>query len=183
MSRVKSHKKQLLVMLVVFALGITLGAYGAKKPGVDASVWDGRSPQEAHDEFMKIGEGLLDKDDSWERINMGRVYLMAGDADRAEAIFDEYLSGKTGSGNLVRIARAYAHNDDWESARPIYDRVLDQSPKDEDWLVEVGAFYNLNGDRDTAERLFERGFEEDPKDYRNILTAAGSYVGVPPRTR
>ena len=176
-------KKSLFAMLVVFGLGVTLGAYGAKKPGVDPSAWEGRSAQEAHDELMRIGSGLLDKDDSWEKIHMGRVYLAAGETERAEDIFDEYLSGKTGSGNLVRIARAYAHNGDWESAKPIYDRVIDQSPKDEDWLVEVGAFYNLNGDRETAERLFERGFEEEPKDYRNILTAAGSYVGVAPRQR
>ncbi len=176
-------RKSVFAMLVVFALGVTLGAYGAKKRGVDPGAWEGRTAQEAHDELMSIGKGLLDKDDTWERIHMARVHLVSGDTEGAEAVFDEFLTVKTGSGNLVRIARAYAHNGDWESAKPIYDRVLDQSPKDEDWLAEAGAFYNLNGDRETAEELFARAFEQDPKDYGNILTAAGSYVGVPPRRR
>ena len=53
---------------------------------------------------------------------------------------------------------------------------------DADWLAEVGSYYNLQGDRETAEELFERSFAAG-KSLNNVLSAAGSYVGVPPRRR
>lgn len=169
-------------LLILFILGITAGALAAKK-GADKADWQGATPEEAMERLLIAAESLLDEDDTWQEIHLGRVLYTAGSKARAEAIFARHSSGKSDAGDLVRIARAYAHAGDWEKAKPLYDRVLEKSPKDEDWLAEAGAFYNLNGDRATAESLFERSFQEAPKNFGNILAAAGSYVGVTPRQR
>lgn len=176
----KSHRTVLL-LIATFLTGALVGA--AAKKGVDSSAWEGASPEEAAERLLYAAERLIDEDDSWAEIHYGRVLYLSGEKTRGEAIFNRHSAGKSEAGDLVRIARAYAHGGDWEKAEPLYQRVLEKAPKDEDWLVEAGAFYNLNGDRETAESLFERGFREAPKNFGNILSAAGSYVGVPPRRR
>ena len=41
------------------------------------------------------------------------------------------------SGDVIRIARVYAHAGDWAKAKPLFDLVIEMEPKDSDWLVEV----------------------------------------------
>lgn len=177
-------KKSYFSVLVAFLLGVTVATYaGQKKPSITSSLWQGATPEAAAANLLETARNYIDEDGSWENIQLGRVLYMSGEKERAEALFNRYRSGKLKADELVRIARVYAHAGDWDLARPLYDQVTDLAPKDADWLVEAGAFYNLNGDRETAERLFERGFDEEPKNLKNALTAAGSYLGVPPRVR
>lgn len=171
-----------MVIAATLALGAALGSYAAKKGGVDSGAWEGATPGEAAARLLEIGQDLAEKG-SWENIHLARVHYLEGDKEKAEAIFARYRQGKVDASDLVRIARVYAHAGEWDKARPLYDQVLELEPKDEDWLVEAGAFYNLHGDRERAEELFERGFRGAPKNLNNALTAAGSYVGVPPRRR
>lgn len=169
------------VIALVFLLGVSFGGYAAKKGGVTSAAWQGASPEEAAANLLQIARGLAG-DGSWENINLGRVYYLSGDKEQAEAIFDRY-SYTDEAGDVIRVARVYAHAGEWDTARALYDRVVALEPKDEDWLIEAGAFYNLNGDRETAEELFARGFPSAPKNVKNALAAAGSYVGVAPRKR
>lgn len=177
-------KKPALVTIIVltFVLGAALGSFAAKKGGVDSDAWRGVSPEEAAARLLELAEDFAGND-SWENIHLARVYYLSGEKEKAEAIFDRYTQRKAEDSNLIRIARVYAHAGEWEKAKPLLDRVLELAPKDEDWLIEVGAYYNLNGDREHAEELFERGFDSAPKNLYNALTAAGSYVGVYPRKR
>ena len=177
------NRKAYFAVTIAFLLGLAVATYAAKKPGVTPSMWQGASPEDAAAALLERGKDFAGNG-SWENIQVGRVLYMSGKKDEAEAIWDEYRSRpKLKADELVRIARAYAHADEWEKAKPLFDQVAQLEPKDTDWLVEIGAFYNLNGDRETAEMYFARGFEQEPRNLRNTLTAAGSYVGVPPRQR
>lgn len=172
----------LCVVTLIFALGFSFGTVAAKKPGVDSSAWQGASPEEAADRILELSAGFAGND-SWENIHLARVQYLAGDQEEAEARFARFSGPGAEAGDLIRIARVYAQANEWEKAKPLFDRVVELEPKDEDWLVEVGAYYNLNGDREHAEELFERGFDGAPRALYNALTAAGSYVGVEPRKR
>lgn len=166
---------------VTFFLGIMVGNVAAKKAGVSAAAWMGASSEEAAARILAISEDLAEGG-SWQNIHVGRVYYLSGEKAKAEAIFERYAGGKE-AGDQIRIGRVYAHAGEWAKAKPYFDRVLELQPKDEDWLVEIGAFYNLNGDREHAEELFARSFRSAPKSLANALNAAGSYVGVTPRKR
>ena len=167
------------VIALVFLLGVSVGGFAAKKGGVTSAAWQGASPEEAAANLLQIARGLAG-DDSWDNIYLGRVYYLSGDSEQGEAILDRYGHSNDES-DVIRVARVYAGAGEWDRARPLFDRVLEMAPKDEDWLVEIGAYYNLNGDRERAEDLFARGFRTAPKNVYNILNAAGSYVGVMPR--
>lgn len=177
------HKKLLITAFAVtFALGAAIGGFAAKKAGVTSAAWQGASPEEAAANLMEIAHGLAGKG-SWENVHLARVFYVAGDQDKAEAIWSRYQGAGADAGDVIRIARGYAQAGDWEKAKPLFDRVLEMAPKDEDWLVEAGAYYNLAGDRERAEELFARGFELDPRNLNNTLSAAGSYLGQTPRKR
>ncbi len=169
------------IVMVTFVLGAALGSFAAKKGGVTPAAWAGASPEEAAANLLALGKDLAENG-SWQNINLGRVHYLSGDKAVAEGLFDRYRHGND-AGDVIRIARVYAQANEWDKAKPLFDRVLELEPKDEDWLVEVGAYYNLNGDRGHAEELFARGFQSAPKNLNNTLTAAGSYVGVAPRKR
>ncbi len=173
----------LTVIALTFGLGVSFGSYSARgKGGVTPAAWEGATAEEAAANLLDQARILAGKG-SWENINLGRVLYLSGDKAGAEAIFERFSSGKVEASDLIRIGRVYAHAGEWEKAKPLFDRVVSMEPKDEDWLIEVGAFYNLNGDRAYAEELFARGFRLEPKALYNTLTAAGSYAGIKPRRR
>jgi tetratricopeptide (TPR) repeat protein len=93
------------------------------------------------------------------------------------------LNAKAEAGDWIRAGRLYYQAGEWDKAKSAFDKVVAMKPKDEDWLAEIGAYYNLQGDREKAEELFQRSFSLDPQSLNNLLTAAGSYVGVTPRKR
>ena len=171
-----------MILASIFVLGAAIGSFAAKKGGVTSAAWQGASAAEAAGNLLALGQDFAEND-SWQNIHLARVHYLSGDKVHAEAVFDRFSGAKAEAGDLIRIARVYAHAGDWDQARPLFDKVVEMAPKDEDWLIEVGAFYNLNGDREHAEELFARGFRTAPKNLKNTLTAAGSYLGVPPRKR
>ena len=171
-----------MILVSTFTLGAAIGSFAAKKGGVTSAAWQGVSAAEAAANLLALGRDFAGND-SWENINLARVHYLSGDKAQAEPIFERFGGAKAEAGDLIRIARVYAHAGEWDKARPLFDKVLELAPKDEDWLIEVGAFYNLNGDREHAEELFARGFGLERKSLYNTLTAAGSYLGVLPRRR
>lgn len=168
------------VVALIFALGFAFGAFAAKKRGVDNAAWQGASPQEAAARLLDLAV-VFAEGGSWENIHLARIYYLSGDKQKGEAIMNRFSQGEVG--DLIRVGRVYAQAGEWHKARPLFDQVIAMEPRDEDWLIEIGAYYNLNGDRDYAEQLFQRGFKESPRSLKNTLTAAGSYLGLQPRKR
>jgi len=159
-----------------------LSGYSAGKAGkqVETGDWAGRAPDEA-------GDALLDRalvqagDGSWERIAVGRVRYLAGDREAGQAIFDPYTGAGGETSDRLRIARVYIEAGDWDKAKVLLDRVVEESPNHAARLAEAGAYYNLNGDREHAETLFERSFERQPAELWNTVRVAASYKGVAPQ--
>lgn len=171
---------QCLGWTAVFALGTLFGMSvdAGKNHHVDTSMYRNQEPAAAADNLLGMALKQAEKG-TWERIAVGQIHYLSGDKDKAEEIFASIK--KKDSGDWMRIGRIYYRAGEWEKAQEIFERVLDESPKDEDWLAEIGAYYNLKGDRATAESLFDRSFRLDPDNLYNTLSAAGSYVGVEER--
>lgn len=167
-------------------LGLVLvlvpAAQAAPKPGVPPTLYQGQTPAQATAALLDFARDQVAKEGTWERIAVGRVFYLTGKKAEGQELFDGVLNGKkVESSDRVRIARVYAEANEWDKAKPLFDRVIADSPKDEDWHAEIGAFYLLNGDRATAEKLFARSFELDPASFRNALRVAGAYAGLAPK--
>ena len=174
------NRKQLCVVVALaLAVGATFGVVLAKKSPIEASTYIGKEPEEAADALLEIAK-VLAASGSFENIYVSRVYFQSGRKEEAQAILDKALAKKTTSGDRVRLGRAYFQGGDWAKAKEQFDQVLAAAPKDEDWLAEIGAYYNLQGDREHAEELFRRSFAVSSSSLKNVLAAAGSYVGVSP---
>ena len=178
-----SRRVSILVVALALSLGFGVGTLTAqKKTPVTPSAWEDKSPEEAAAAILEVSATLAGTG-SWENIHMGRVFYLSGDTSRGEEVFNRYNGSGAKAGDLIRIARVYAQAGEWDKAAPLYDRVAELKPDDSDWMAEAGAWFNLNGDRRRAEELFTLSFAKSSKSLKNSLAAAGSYVGVEPRTR
>ncbi|MEO8277953.1 MAG: tetratricopeptide repeat protein [Thermoanaerobaculia bacterium] len=166
-----------VAVVAVFLTGAAAGAFAAKKVTVDTSLFTGKSPKEAAAALITSAETLAGTG-SFENIAVGHVLYLAGQKSEAKTIFERVLAGKHGAGDLIRIARVYAEAGEWAAAKPYFDQVVEQAPKDEDWLAEIGVAYYKAGDRAHAEELFARSLAEDPSSLSNYLRMASAYLGV-----
>jgi len=171
--------KRRIAAAALFAAGVAVGAFAAKKVTVTPAAWLGRDAAMAAEELLGAA-GQLAEDGSYENIAVARVYYLAGRKAEGQAILDRVSAGKTKAGDVIRIARVYREAGEWEKARPLFDSVVVMEPKDEDWLAEIGAYYLLAGDRVHAEELFARALAEDPSNLYNTLRMARAYLGLDP---
>lgn len=163
---------------VIFLLGAAVG-FAAAKMKAAPGMFSGKPPQEAAQSLLQAAETLAEKG-SWELIFVGRTHYLAGHKAEGQALFDRALGPKAEAGDYVRVARVYWDAGEWDKARPLFDKVVGLSPKDADWLAEIGSYYNLKGDRAHAEELFARSLAEDAANVYNTAKMGGSYVGVAP---
>ena len=171
-------KQIALGTLLIVTLGLVGAVEAGKNDKIDPAMYVGQEPAQAAEHLLEKAVIQAEKG-TWERIAVGQIYYLSGDKERAEAIFDGIK--KKDAGDWMRIARIYYRAGDWEKAKETFDIVLEEAPKDEDWLAEIGSYYNLQGDRAKAEELFNRSFKLDPDNLYNTLKAAGSYLGVEER--
>jgi len=169
-----------LLILFVLLVGAATIVWASKKPTIDPAVYQSQQPAQAAERLIEIARTLAG-DGSYENIAVGRVLYLTGHKADGQAIFDQQLGAKSKPGDWIRVARIYSEAGEWDKAKPLYDRVADAAPKDEDWLAEIGAQYLLAGDRAHAEELFGRSFAQDPSNRANALKAAGAYLGLAPR--
>ena len=163
----------------VFALGIAVGAFAAKR-GLDPATYRTKSKKEAATSLLAVAKKQAEKG-SWENIAVGRIYYAGGMKADGQAIFDEITSRRKVEGSdWMRVGRAYYDAGDWSKAKDAFDKALSMSKKDAPWLAEVGAYYNLKGDRKTAEEMFDRAFAIESGEVWITTNVAGSYVGVEP---
>lgn len=167
-----------VVLVVVFVLGVSVGAF-AKGKKIGSDNYRGKSKKEAASALLSIAQGQAGKG-SWEQIGVGRVYYAGGMKSEGQAMFDRVTSKKAEDSDWMRIGRAYYDARDWEKAKDAFQKTLAKSPKDGPWLAEIGAYYNLKGDRKTAEDLFDRSFAAGSDEVWQTANIAGSYLGVEP---
>ena len=167
-------------MVLAFAIGAVTGFAIAAKKRVDPSTYVGVPAEQAAAGLMDIAKEEAGTG-SWENSRVARIYILSGREDEGRAIIDQMTSSSEAS-DLIRIGRVYFEAGDWDKAKAAFDKAIELAPKDRDWLCEVGAYYNLQDDRETAEGLLQRCFELGYS-LKNTVAAAGSYFGVPPRTK
>ena len=165
-----------VVLVLVFALGITVGAF-AKAKKIDPGTYRTKSKKEAASALLSLAETQAGKG---EQIGVGRVYYAGGMKKEGQAIFDRVTAKKPEDSDWMRIGRAYYDAGDWEKAKDAFAKTLARNPKDGPWLAEIGAYYNLKGDRKTAEDLFDRSFAVESGEVWQTSNVAGSYLGVEP---
>jgi len=162
------------VLLSVFAVG---AGHAAKR--VDVPAYRTMTQPEAARALLQKALTEADKG-SWEQIAVGRVYYLGGMKDEGQAIFDKVLANDPDPSDLFRVARVYREAGEWPRAKALFDTALQENPKDEKGLAEVGAYYLANGDRATAEALFDRSFKVASEIWATV-SAAGAYLGVQPQ--
>jgi tetratricopeptide (TPR) repeat protein len=173
------RKRSLVVVVVAFALGVAAGVWASKKGPLGPELWSGKSGKDAGAAVLAAARGMAEKNGSWERIAAGRVMYLSGDKAGGTAIFDSALNDKKAkAGDDFRVAKVYLEAGEWDKARPLFDKVLQLEPKDEDWLAQIGAIYLQKGDRAKAEELFARSVAGDPDNLYNALRIASGYLGV-----
>ncbi len=174
------NARKLTVLALLAALGSAFAAYAARKNPVDPALFLGQEPAPAAAALLDVARAQAG-DGTWERIAVGRVLYLTGKKAEGQQLFDEVLGGKkVESGDWMRVARVYEEADEWAKAKPLFDKVIAASPKDEDWHAEIGAYSLLHGDRARAEELFARSFQLDPENLYNTLRVAGAYAGLAP---
>lgn len=161
---------------LVFVFGVGTGM--AAKKTLDAGTYAGMEKTAAGKALLTEALAQAGKG-SWERIGVGRVYLLAGMKDEAKAIFDGVLADPDAS-DILRIARAYREAGDWQSAKPLFDRFVAENPKEKNDLAEIGAYRMLAGDRAGAEALYAQSFARGEAIWATLAAAAG-YLGVVPQ--
>jgi tetratricopeptide (TPR) repeat protein len=166
-----------LFATLLFFVGAVVGYAAARR--VAPSEYQGKTKEEAGKALLEQARVQAGKG-SWERIAVGRVYYLAGMKQEGQAIFDEVLSRKPDSSDLFRVARVYREAGEWPRAKEMFDKYLQQYPKDDKALAEVGSYYLLNGDRATAEQLFQRSFKLESEMWSTV-SAAAAYLGVDPQ--
>jgi tetratricopeptide (TPR) repeat protein len=167
-----------VVLVVVFALGLTVGAF-AKGKKISPDTYRGKTKKEAAASLLSLAQAQAGKG-SWEQIGVGRVYYVGGMKTEGQAMFDRVTAKKAEDSDWMRIGRAYYDAGDWAKAKEAFEKVLAKAPKDGPWLAEIGAYYNLKGDRKTAEDLFDRSFAVESEEVWQTANIAGSYLGVEP---
>ena len=172
-------KTTAVTMFFVFALGISVGAFAARR-GVDISLYRGVDKKQAGKALLVLAEKQAGKG-SWERIGVGRVYYLAGMKAEGQAIFDSVTSRKPEPSDWWRIGRVYWEAGEWEKARDAFELSLAKNPKDDKGLAELAAYYMLKGDRKTAEELTDKSFSIESGEVWNTAMIAGGYLGVRPQ--
>lgn len=167
-----------VVMLatLLFAMGIAVG-YAARR--VEPSIYRSKIKEQAGKALLEQARAQAGKG-SWERIAVGRVYYLAGMKDEGQKIFDQVLTKGAESSDYFRVARVYREAGEWPKAKELFEKYVQQNPKDDKGLAEVGAYYLLNGEREKAEDLFDRSFRLESEMWATVSAAAG-YLGVEPQ--
>ena len=168
-----------VALVATFAVGLALGTAVAGK-SVDTSLFVGAEPAAAGQALLQVAADQAGSG-SWERLVVARVHLLAGDGERARAIFAAVTSDDPEPSDWLRIGGIWAEAGNWGEAKAAFDKALAKKAGNADYLAEIGAYTNLAGDRAAAEELFRQSFAEDADDPYSTAMIAGSYLGVTPR--
>lgn len=173
------NRKPAVALIAVFAFGIAVGAFAAKK-GFDTTLYRGKDEKQAAQDLLTLAKKQAGKG-SWERIGVGRVYYLGGMKAEGQAIFDDVTAKKPEPTDWWRIGRVYWEAGEWDKARAAFEKSLEKNPDDDKGLAELGAYYLIKGDRAKAEELFDKAYSIEQDEVWNTAMIAGGYLGVKPQ--
>jgi tetratricopeptide (TPR) repeat protein len=174
-----NRSRRLAPFAFVFAAGLAVGAFAAKKVLISTTAFSGKEPKAAAEALLVAARSLAESG-SYENLAVARVYYVGGRKAEGQEIIDRVMAGKTKPGDVIRVARIYRQAGEWAKAKPLFDSVVSMAPEDEDWLAEIGADHLLAGDRARAEELFAASLKQDPSNLYNSLRMASAYLGIEP---
>jgi len=164
---------------LAMGFGIGLAAKDAKFPGIDAI--RGKPAKEAALAALAEAE-IVAKDGTWERLGVARVYYLALDKPRGQALIDAVLAGKKAKGtDFQRAGQIYDEAGEKGRAEEMFQRALSFDAKDDTGQAEVGAWYIRNGQREKGEELLGRAFAKNPDEVWHYVRAAEALMNLPPR--
>lgn len=172
-------KTGLATALAVGCLAIGMGVGWAAKekpPGMD--LLRGKPPKEAAAAALQEAEKLA-AGGSWELLGVARVYYLAGDKAKGQALIDRVAGNKPKGSDWQRIGDIHAEAGENAKAEEDFQKALALDPKDDTGRSEVGAWYIRLGQRDKGEALFEQAFARNPGEMWHYVRAAEAYLGVP----
>lgn len=161
---------------VLFGLGLGL-AIAAKPSAFDG--FRGKPAKEAGKLALAEAERLAEKEGSWEKIAIGRLYFLSGDKTTGQAWLDRVTRGKPEASDWQRIGEVYAEAGEAAKAEECFQKTLSMGPKDDTGQSEIGAWYVRNGQREKGEELFARALGRNPNDLWHYVRAAEAYLEVP----
>ena len=149
----------------------------AKPKPAGVAVFKGKTPMDAGRAALIEAEQLAG-DGSWELIAIGRIYYLAGDKAKGQALFDRVTGRKPEASDWQRIGDVYEEAGESDKADVAFQKVLAAGPKDDTGQSEIGAWYVRNGQREKGEELFARALQRNPDDMWHYVRAAEAYLGV-----
>ncbi len=171
-----------MTVAFIAAACLTLGAgagYAKKAKGPGMTLIAGKEAKEAAYASLQEAERLAGKG-TWELLGVARVYYLAGDKEKGQALIDRVLSGKNERGDWHRIARIYAAAGDNARAEEYFRKSLDADPDDDSGHAEVGAWYIRNGQREKGEALLANAFARNDDELWHYVRAAEGLLNVQP---
>jgi tetratricopeptide (TPR) repeat protein len=168
-----------IIASICLTMGFSSG-FAAKYKGAGIDVIRGKSDKEAGLAALAEAEHLAEGG-TWELIAVGRVYYLAGEKARGQALFDSVMSRKPGGSDFERIADVYVEAGENDKATALYERMLAIDSKDDSSQAEVGAWYIRTGDRTKGEALLAQALQHRPNEPGHYVRAAESLLGVPDR--
>ena len=173
-------RTNVLYAIAAFALGATTVLVAKTQATFDPKAYyAGREPKAASAALLAEAQ-VLAKDDTWDRIGIGRVLYQSGDTKNGEALFTSVLGGKIGKSDLYRIATAYATAKDWGKAKPLFERAIAMDLDDDTGIMKAACWFNINRERARAEELFRIALAKNPDETWHYILAGASYEGVAP---
>jgi tetratricopeptide (TPR) repeat protein len=160
---------------VLFGLGLGLAI--AAKPSVFES-FRGKPAKEAGKLALAEAERLAEKEGSWEKISIGRLYYLSGDKATGQAWFDRVTGAKAEASDWQRIGEVYAEAGEKDKAEACFQKVL-VDPKDDTGQSEIGSWYIRVGQREKGEELIAKALSRNSDEMWHYVRAAEAYLGVP----
>jgi tetratricopeptide (TPR) repeat protein len=181
---VKNTSKRLAVALALLAVAVPLAQAAKKKdaaPEPDPkSYFAGKEPKAAAEALLARGS-VAAGGGSYEQIEIARVSYLSGKKEEGRAVLERYAQpGTKEKGDLYRIAKVYCEAKEWETARPLFDRVLAIDPEWQKALRTAGACAYWAGDRALAEDYFARAIRAKADDTWTYSAIAAVNAGIPP---
>ncbi len=159
------------------ALGVCIGLAAKEKfPGIE--LLRGKPAKEAGLAALQQAEQFAGHG-SWELISIARVYYLAGDRDKAQALIERALSRKPKATDFQRVGEIYADAGDNAQAESYFQKALAADANDDTGQSEIGAWYIRNGQREKGEELLAKALAKNPDDVWHFIRAGEAYLGVP----